>query len=238
MRILTLALFAFTAPAVAQQQTFSLPGSCTAFLTVQSSTCTVSHHFTCANDPTGVQGRVDLDQAGPVYIGSIDAEAQWINSFDPLSGSTETLVPGPVDPASFTELTGTGTDGYDFEIANDQAGTIHFVGRDTLTGNTVTIDGITLEETEYQIAALAEDGTEMWRTTGSEYISRDWRMFMSGTSKTITPTDSFESDDSPVEFIFPGEPGFLSANPKHGCGAVTSQANTNTPLIPVGFPAP
>ena len=44
------AVFAQTA------QTFSLPGGCTAYLTVQMSSCTVSHHFTCDGDPAGSAG--------------------------------------------------------------------------------------------------------------------------------------------------------------------------------------
>jgi hypothetical protein len=47
-------------------------------------------------------------------------------------------------------------------------------------------------------------------------------MFLSGTGRVTTPTDSFDKDDRPIEFIFPGEPGFLSANPKHGCGVQLS----------------
>ena len=35
--------------------------------------------------------------------------------------------------------------------------------------------------------------------------------------------------DRPVQFIFPGEPGFLSANPKFDCGAVLSSAPALTP---------
>ena len=47
-------------------------------------------------------------------------------------------------------------------------------------------------------------------------------MCLAGTGTVTTPRDTFERDGSPVEFIFPGEPGFLSANPKHGCGVVMS----------------
>jgi len=62
----------------------------------------------------------------------------------------------------------------------------------------------------------------MWSTQGNEVISRDWRMFLSGTGRVTTADGSFDSDDTPVEFLFPGENGFLSANPKYGCGVAIS----------------
>ena len=239
MRLLTLALIVLAAPATAQTQpeaqTFSLPAGCTAYLTVQSKECNVSHHFTCENYPAGVQGRIDLDNMGATYIGTIDAETQWLNSYSPDVGSTETLEPGAANPASFTDLTSTGRNDFDFSTRNDQTGLVRFVGNDTLTGNSVTIDGVTLEETAFQIVASAEDGTELWRITGHEFISRDWRMFLSGTNETVAPGGSFKSDGSPMEFIFPGEPGFLSPNPKFGCGVVTSQADQPDLTLPAAF---
>lgn len=239
MRLLTLALVTLAAPATAQStpeaQTFSLPAGCTAYLTVQSKECTVSHHFTCTNYAPGVQGRIDLDTLGATYIGTIDAETQWLNSFSPAMGSTETLEPGAANPASFTDLITTGRNDFDFSTRNDQTGLVRFVGSDQLTGETVTIDGVTLEQTAFQIVASAEDGTELWRTTGHEFINRDWRMFMSGTNETVAPGGSFKSDGSPVEFILPGEPGFLSPNPKFGCGEVTSQAETSDLTLQPAF---
>jgi hypothetical protein len=47
-------------------------------------------------------------------------------------------------------------------------------------------------------------------------------MFIGGLSSYITSDDQFDSDDTPVEFINPGEPGYLSVNPKFGCGVEMS----------------
>lgn len=211
------------APIAAQtSQTFTLPEGCDAFLTVQSASCQVDHHFTCLGDPEGDKRRVSFDEDAMTYFGTIDNETQWVGSFHPLSGHSEALESDPVDPASFSELIETGSDTYDFQTLSDEIGTTRYVGGDTLTGNTVTIDGVTLEETNYQITAYNEAGDEMWSSKGIEYINRDWRMFMAGTGVITVPGDSFEKDDTPVEFIYPGERGFLSINPKHGCGVVMS----------------
>lgn len=221
-------------PAIAQNQTrapFALPAGCTAYLTVQMKSCSLSHHFTCEGDPEGLQRRVDLGPDGVTYFGAIDAETQWIESTHMGSGHSERLEDDPADRASFTDLTTNGSDTYDFQTLSNEIGTTRYVGQDTLTGETVTIDGVTLEITAYNITAYDSGGGMMWRSEGNEYISRDWRMFLSGQGTITTPEDSFESDDGPMEFIFPGETGFLSANPKYGCGAIMSSLPADlTPL--------
>ena len=220
--VLTIGLTAPVAALAQDRDTFSLPQGCEAYLTVQSASCQVDHHFTCEGDPDGHQQRVSFDEDYMTYSGSVDRETQWVGRFHPLTGHSERLEDNPVDPASLSELIQTGRDSYDFKTLSDEIGTTRYVGADELTGNVVTIDDIALDETSYQITAFAEDGTELWSSSGNEYISRDWRVFMAGTGVTTVPGDRFEKDDRPVEFIFPGERGFLSTNPKHGCGVVMS----------------
>jgi hypothetical protein len=225
MRLALFSLLLLPAPLLAQDapRQFSLPPGCTAYLTIQAASCTLSHHFTCEGDPEGWQRRVDVDEGGVSYFGAIDAETQWVESVHVLAGTTETLGPDPVDPASFSGLVATGVDTYDFTTVSNAGIVTRFVGQDRLTGRTVTIDGVTLDETDFAIRALAPDGTEMWRSVGQEYISRDFTMFLSGRSQITTPTDSWDTFDTPVEFVFPGDPGFLTGSPIHGCGAVLSK---------------
>lgn len=203
---------------------FSLPAGCTAYLTVQDRSCSVEHHFTCEGDPTGTQRRVSLDEQSMTYMGQIDAETQWLESYHPLSGHTERLESNPAERASFSELIATGADDYDFKTMSAEIGVSRYVGRDTLTGNTVEIDGVTLEETTYDLTAYAADGSVMWQSKGREFINRDWRMFLSGRGTVTTPTDTFERDNTPMEFVFPDEAGFLSTKPKYGCGVMMSAA--------------
>lgn len=218
-----LAIIAMLAPMGVQAETlFSLPAGCTAYLTVQDRSCTVEHHFRCEGDAEGTQRRVSLSEEGMTYMGQIDAETQWLESYHPATGHTERLESNPAEPASLSELIARKADDYDFRTLSNEIGTTRYVGRDTLTGKTVEIDGVVLEETTYALRALAPDGTELWRTKGREFINREWRMFLSGTGTVTTPTDTFEQDSTPVEFIFPGEAGFLSAKPKYGCGVMLS----------------
>ncbi|MBW7922587.1 MAG: hypothetical protein H3C51_10870 [Rubellimicrobium sp.] len=201
---------------------FTLPEGCTAWLTIQSRGCSVSHHFTCAGDPEGWQRRIDFDAGGMVYFGTTDAETQWIESYHALSDHSERLEKAPADPASLTTLIETGIDTWDFRTLSPEIGATRYVGQDRLTGATETIDGVPLEVTEYAITAYDEDGAEIWRSEGQEYVSRAWRMFLSGVSATTVGTESWTTDDRPADFILPGEAGFLSPVPTRGCGVVTS----------------
>lgn len=221
---LAFALFCVASPVVAQggPNTFSLPAGCDAYLTVQSESCQVDHHFTCEGDTEGHQRRVSLDEQGMTYLGEIDRETQWISSFHVMSGHRERLADDPVEPASLSDLIEKGVDDYDFRTLSDEIGTTRYVGQDTLTGRQITIDGVTLDETTYDITAYDASGDEIWSADGHEFINRNWRMFMSGSGTVTTPEGAFERSNRPMEFIYPGEPGFLSANPKHGCGVAIS----------------
>lgn len=223
IRALVFSLAVLPVPAVAQGlQTFALPAGCEAFVTNQQASCTVSHHFTCEGDPEGIQRRVDLDEDGVIYHGAIDHETQWVESYHPLTGHSEFLLPGPARPASLTELIETGVNEYDFTTTSPEFGTTRYVGKDRLTGQTVTVSGVTLDRTEYEIAAYDAQGELIWSSSGREFISRDWRMFIGGESRIVTADDAWDTDDTPVEFLFPGDPGFLSARPKFGCGMMMS----------------
>ena len=231
MRLLLLACLAATPafaqeapPALPEGRSFQPPAGCEAFLTVQMASCTVSHHFTCAADPEGWQRRVDMDEGGITYAGAVDAETQWMESAHFLSGHSERLAPDPADPASFSELVATGQDSFDFVTLSDEIGPTRYVGEDRLVG-TETIDGVTLDRTEFRVTAYDGEGNELWRTAGREYISREWRMFLSGTSSTALPDgETFEGDDTPLDFVRPDEPGFLAVSPRYGCGAIMSKA--------------
>lgn len=222
------------AAAAQTPRTFVMPAGCEAHLTIQAQSCSVSHHFTCADDPEGWQRRVDMDPDGPTYIGAIDAETQWMESFHTYTGHSERLENAPRDPASFSALIAEGTDTFDFQTLSDEIGTTRYVGFDTLTGVTQEIDGVMLEQTEYQVTAYDTGGGVIWESKGFEWISRDFRMFLSGVSTISTPDGSFDTDDTPVEFIFPGEPGFLSVYPKHGCGETVSQLSGGA-LMPAAW---
>jgi len=215
--IKTTVMIAVLAASPLAAQEFSLPQGCEGYLTIQSTSCTVSHYFRCSADTSDQQRRATLDEEGLTYVGLINSEAEWVESFHLRSGHTERLQ-SAADAMSMTELLANDVDTWEFTTESAEIGSTTYVGMDRLTGESIEIDGVTLLRTQYALTALDANGDEAWRSEGSEFVSPEWRMFIGGTSSYITSDDRFENDDTPVEFIFPGEPGYLSVNPKHGCG--------------------
>ncbi|MBN2630927.1 MAG: hypothetical protein JXR75_10365 [Rhodobacteraceae bacterium] len=225
MRYLLLALtVALPLPAFAGS--FVPPEGCTTFMTVQARACRVSNHYKCSADAPGDQWRADFDQQGPFFVSRINAEAEWVESFDlGTEIGRQTLVPGAPDPASFSELLATGTDTFAFDLEHDGAERTKVNGFDTLTGRTVVIDGITLSETQFEFTETDLAGTVLRQSRGREYIHRDWRMFFAGPSEWNGGDGTFlPSDGSPVNFVFPGEPGFESTEPLYDCDPLMTRA--------------
>ena len=211
-------LSAQTAPALAG--TWTVPEGCEAFMTVQSKACRVSHYYLCDRDAPGDQWRVDMDQEGPFFFSRIDGEAQWVESFDPVQ---QLLDPAPADPASFSELLAGGIDTWDFTQSKEDGSGSRAAGYDRLTGKTVLIDGISLRQTEVEFTEYDSDGNVTRRARGNEYVHPDWRLFFAGPGETDLGDGRWlPIDGSPVEFIFPGETGFLAAPPIYACDALTA----------------
>lgn len=200
---------------------FTAPPGCTGFLTVQSRGCTVSNHYRCEADAAGDQWSAGFDQDGLFRVGRIDRETQWIESYSMAPTLRQSLDPDPVDPASFSDLLATGIDTYDFTLT--EAGTRTRVrGFDTLTGRSVTIDGVELKETDFDFLELGEDGTMLRKSTGQQFISPEWRLFFSGTETWDFGEGPVPVDGTPKEFIFPGEKGFFSTRPIFDCNVTSS----------------
>ncbi len=211
---------------------FTPPEGCTGWLTVQSRGCRVSNHYKCAADAPGDQWRADFDQEGIFFVSRIDRETQWVESYDMFPTVRQTLDPNPADAASFSELLSSGTDTFDFGLTEDTGNQSRVTGFDTLTGRSVTIDGVELKETQFEFREMAPDGTVLRSATGNEYIHPEWRIFLSGPSEWNTDEGSVPVDGSPREFIFPGEPGFFSTEPVFDCEATMSMDGAGGLILP------
>ena len=205
MRNAMILALTFSVPVAAHAGSFTPPQGCTTTLTVQSRGCYVANYYTCEADPKGDQWRADFDQEGVFFLSRIDRETQWVESIELNPTVTQTLDPNPKDPASFSSLLATGRDDFDFSLSKDNGEHSNVTGYDQLTGRTVTIDGVTLEETQYEYAETDDAGTLIRKSRGHEYISREWRRFFSGTSDWWDGTDWQPLNGEPVQFIQPGE---------------------------------
>lgn len=196
---------------------FTAPAGCDVFVTVQMRGCVVAHHYICQQDAPGDQWDILFDMTGPFYQSRINAETQWVESINLPGGETSYLADGAADPASFSELLAKNLDTYDFST-NDAGGVIlHYVGNDRLTGRKFVIDGVEMEQTEFQITTTDAVGNVLNTRSGNELISRDWRLFMSDREVVDDGIEQRTVVSTPVDFIFPGEDGFLSTVPKYDC---------------------
>lgn len=218
MRYLVL-MAAMAVPVPTYAGSFNPPEGCTTFMTVQARQCRVSNHYTCSADAAGDQWRADFDQQGPFFLSRINHNAEWVESYDLGDVAVrQTLDPNPEDPASFTELLATGTDTFAFNLSRDNGERSRVNGFDTLTGQTVVIDGVTLSETEFEFTETDANGVVLRQSRGREYIHPEMRLFFAGPSEWRGPDGDFlPINGSPVQFIFPGEPGFAATEPLFDC---------------------
>lgn len=211
----------FAAPAPAAAGAFSPPEGCTTWLTVQARQCRVSNYYRCTGDAPGDQWRADFDQQGIFFVSRIDAEAQWVESFELFPTVRQTLDPSPEDPASFTELLA-GVDTFAFNLSKDDGRRSRVRGFDRLTGKSATIDGVVLLQTEYEFTETDSAGNLLRRSRGNEFIHPEWRTFFAGPGEYDGGEGYVPIDGSPVQFVMPGEPGFEATEPIYDCDVTTS----------------
>ncbi len=219
MKPLTILAALTVATPVAAQQSFEAPAGCEAKFTVQHKGCVVINVWQCEADTPGDQWSALFSQAGLFSVQRFDREFQWMESFK-VTGD-ETLITPADDPASLDELFETQIDTWDFTLETEN-GLERHVGYDLLTGETVMIDGEELLRTEYQGRTLNAEGEEIDQGVGRQYVSEKHRMFFLGESWDAESPDDI-LDMSPVEFIYPGEPGFFSAVPIYECNEIDAR---------------
>ncbi|MDQ1846947.1 hypothetical protein Q9299_01485 [Gemmobacter fulvus] len=222
-------ILALVAAGPATAGSFRPPAGCETFMTVQSRGCRVSNHYQCSADQKGDQWRADFDQEGMFFLSRIDREAQWVESFDLNPTVRQTLDPNPADAASFTDLLA-GRDDFDFRLSKETGEKSHVTGHDALTGKSMTIDGVTLLQTAFDFTEVDAEGNELRRARGNEFVHPEWRLFFAGPSEWHDGNDWLPVNGSPVQFVFPGEPGFESTQPIFECGALMSRAPLHPPV--------
>jgi len=214
IRVVPLLLLA--GPALASD-TFVPPVGCSGTLTVQSRSCEVTHVYSCAGDAPGENWAVTFDLEGPFLVDKIDFETQWLHTFHIRSGLTESLIAPAEDPASLTELLATGIDTYDFMLSNPD-GDIRVVGYDQIAGDALEIDGEVLLPMVFEGRYEDAGGPYMF-VSGTQFVSAKHRRFFAGTFVITEGDDTQEWDASPIDFIYPGEPGFFDKTPRYECDA-------------------
>lgn len=204
-------------PAAQASDTYVPPEGCVGVVTTQNRDCIVNNIYSCEQDAPGTSWRIMFEKDGPVFLSKIDYETQWLESYDFYPTRQDALRQPADDPASLTELLETGIDTYDFVVAGPQGAT-RVVGFDRLTGEDVVIDGEPLLGTEFSARHQSTTGGTM-QVEGREFVSVKHRRFFPGTVTFAWDDDAHEQNRTPIEFIYPGEPGFFTTIPLYECEA-------------------
>ena len=217
---------AASALAALKGNAFTPPAGCTAFLTVQSRSCIVTHYWRCDGDPEGQKWSLTIDDTGPATLQRTDAEFRWLETYRLKDQLREILITPEEDPASLSELLETGADSTSFTQAilfsGQQIGNVRITGFDRLTGESIEIDGETLLRTEFAYSVSNSAGMGAYKVSGRQFVSPRYRIFFGGIETREDEYGKRTDDYSPVEFSYPGEEGFLANTPKYDCGATLS----------------
>lgn len=204
--------------------TFTPPAGCSLQVTVQNRSCSVSQYYHCDADPEGHQRSAIFGQDGLYHLSTIDAETRWVESQSPRTGLMDRLLDQAESHASFSRLLETGRDDFDFWTESNTGEKLRHKGWDELTGETVEIDGQTLERTRFDLTTTTENGDVVIERRGSQFISREFGRFYGGVE---TATDfsgaRIETNNSPVTFSLPGEAGFGATTPQFDCDQLMTQ---------------
>lgn len=200
---------------------FAPPEGCEVFLTVQSKQCSVSNLYRCDVAPKGSFWEAVFDGNGLASVTAYDQTYQWIDSRYVRDQAREVFTPPADDPININDLLSDGVDTFRFTLHRTAPGEsrhITIVGADVLTDETVEIDGTSLSVVNTDIQILAEDGTVEYQARGQQYLNREMRLFFLGAENVIEADGSVTPyDNSPVDFIHPGEPGFGENVPLYEC---------------------
>ncbi len=213
-------------------ETFSPPEGCQLTLTVQMRQCQVANHYTCAKDAPGDRWIAYADGSGVFFTSRIDNETRWMESISTETGEIDVLEDSAPDHASFSTLLATDRDDYDFYTLNNLGERRRYTGHDLLTGEQVVIDGTPLERASFDLSSYDATGAFVSRRYGSQYVSRELRIFFSDTESFENAYgDKVTTSQPPAAFARPGDKDFGAAEPVFDCDMLMTDAQP-TPTRP------
>jgi hypothetical protein len=191
------------------------PGSdCQATMTVQIRGCMVRTVMLCA-PAKGAGPRIVVVQAHDngqlIYL--LDDDFQTLQIEDPSYGNN-TVTDMSGDMFSIRALLTTGSDSFAFSVTNEDGSRGTLGGTRVLTGEVVMIDGREQQLVKSVVSASYPDQSQERRSETSFYdpalgVLLLGSVHVEGMGEVV--------DFTPVDFIGPGEAGFLSTIPTEGC---------------------
>lgn len=208
-----LILACLTIPAVpAVAEPWSIPDGCFPVVTIQSEGCYVRYVVSCPG----------MDDASTVVLAKGKDGTLIATAFDKDGATMFTgpegagmLLEDRTDLFSVSRLKEAGADDFDYTMARKDGSEVRFAGTATLTGETVEIDGRSL-----QVLATRQAATPAGAATVESEITalfdRELGMVITAEARDAA-TGKVVLQRRPVEFLFPGEDGALATEPSIGC---------------------
>lgn len=213
---------------------FAPPRGCETFLTVQHKSCMVSVQWRCEAAESDRFWSALFSAEGLQSVTSYSDDYQWLDAIYLWDSSREEFTPPARDPISISTLLAEGVDTFDFTMRRtqpDRSYDLRIVGADVLTGETTRIDGYEVDLVATRVEITAEDGTVEYKAEGLQYLSRGLRQFFLGQERVFAEDGSFEDyDDTPVDIIEAGAPGFGQTEPLYNCSQLEARMTPAAPL--------
>ncbi len=232
MRHLLLPALLLASPALAGSN-LVIGETCDPILTVQNADCTVTIIRACSDWALGASTSVTYDLNGRISAAASDENGAWLESFTTWDNAWERAIGTPEDPVSLDTLLSEGIDTYNFRITHEVDGEsriLQVIGADILTGVEQRIDNVPLKTVTTDLRILEADGSVFYQTQGMQFVQPEMRLWLLGTDSVIGANGSVTNyDSSPVDFIFPGEPGFGETMPLFGCEPAPEHGQETAP---------
>ena len=214
---LPIALFLLATPGAAK--TWNPASGCTPFVTVQMKQCMVGNVAACGEGKSGTYQILSSGAAGPMKLTQADKEGWALTEQSFESALFLRLKKGGRQPYSLSRLLSNGAMEWDYKSKFDTApGPVSRKGSERLTGKTRKVDGVALTAYRYEETWTESDGG-VQTFSGIGYAQAEWRLELSGTLESHDfDGATSRQDNTPVEFIFKGDDGFMSMVPTVGCG--------------------
>ena len=219
-RAAIIGLFIASAASVAAEEVAVFPEACDPKLTIQAVDCTVTHYALCAFDGEAAAMQVRYDGSGLRQSQILDADNHPLRVFsDTIDLRFDESV--RADRMSSSILLAKGTDGYAFTLTSETApiSKMTFFGSDELTAKTVIANGFHLRELRGRYVRTTyfngRSVTEAFEV--EQYVEEEFGFFVPVRETRIGSAARKSSEQAPVDFLRPGDDGFLSVQPLY-CG--------------------
>lgn len=200
-----------------------LPDGCTGVLTIQLQNCTVINHWICPSDPPSQYRLATYDTTGQPIRRRLMDGLTGLELQGGLNG-TRVMTFTHTDTEDHATLMQTGRDTYRSVAQIDGSFHARLTGESILTGQTTQIDGVTLHEVQSTTLFTATSDTTS-RKRVMQYVMDQGALaidiWVPGAVIDI-PTGEVVLDFSAVDFVWPGDAGFMTTRPTVNCGPMTS----------------